>query len=128
MMKSEAILDTTVVLHLYRKYQPAIDWFNSDNFYAITSITWMEVVQGATSKANLRDTKAIMAELEILHLTAHDQQWAMRQLERFQFSHHIGMADCLIASVAQRLKLPLYTHNTKDMTPLIGDLAIKAYD
>ena len=128
MIKSEAILDTTVVLHLYRKYQPAVDWFNSDHFYAITSITWLEVVQGATSKASLRDTKAIMAELEIVHLTPHDQQWAMRQLERFQFSHHIGMADCLIASVAQRLQLPLYTHNLKDMTALIGDLAIKAYD
>ncbi len=25
----DAILDTTVVLHLYRKYQPALAWFNN---------------------------------------------------------------------------------------------------
>jgi predicted nucleic acid-binding protein len=51
----------------------------------------------------------------------------MQQLERFQFSHHIGMNDCLIASVAYRLQLPLYTHNLKDMMPMIGQLAVKPY-
>lgn len=35
--------------------------------------------------------------------------------------------DCLIASVAYRLKVPLYTHNLKDMTPIIGNLAVKPY-
>lgn len=25
----DAILDTTVVLHLFRKYQPAINWFGN---------------------------------------------------------------------------------------------------
>ena len=29
----------------------------------------------------------------------------------------IGMGDCLIAAVAYRLQMPLYTHNLKDMTP-----------
>jgi predicted nucleic acid-binding protein len=51
----------------------------------------------------------------------------MQQLERLQFSHHGGMKDCLIASVAYRLQVPLYTHNLKDMTPMIGSLAIKPY-
>ncbi len=51
----------------------------------------------------------------------------MAQLERFQFSHHIGKEDCLIASVAHRLQVPLYTHNLKDMQPLIGSLAIQPY-
>jgi len=51
----------------------------------------------------------------------------MQQVERFQFSHHIGKDDCLIAAVAYRLQLPLYTHNLKDMTPLLGNLAVKPY-
>lgn len=40
----------------------------------------------------------------------------------------LGMDDCLIASVAHRLQVPLYTHNLKDMTPLIGELALKPYN
>ncbi|NJL58085.1 type II toxin-antitoxin system VapC family toxin [bacterium] len=51
----------------------------------------------------------------------------MTQIESFQFSHHVGMNDCLIASVAYRLGLPLYTYNLKDMTTLIGSLAIQPY-
>jgi predicted nucleic acid-binding protein len=61
------------------------------------------------------------------YCTASDQAWAMQQFKRFQFSHHIGANDCLIASAAYRLQVPLYTHNLKDMTPLIGSLAVEPY-
>lgn len=124
----DAVLDTTVVVHLLRRYQPALDWFNTSQIYAITSATWLEVMEGTTSKVNQVYSKDILNQFEILYLTTIDQQWAMTQLERFQFSHHIGMNDCLIASVAHRLQVPLYTHNLKDMTPLLGQLAVKPYE
>ncbi len=123
----DAIVDTTVAIHLLRRYQPALAWFNNNQVYGVTSTTWMEVMEGTTGKANQAQAREILAQLEMLYLTATDQVWAMEQLERFQFSHHIGMNDCLIASVAHRLGLPLYTHNLKDMTPLIGKLAVKPY-
>ncbi|MBN2303728.1 MAG: PIN domain-containing protein [Anaerolineae bacterium] len=123
----DAILDTTVVIHLLRRYQPALAWFNTTQVYGITSTTWMEVMEGTTGKADQVRSKGILDQFETLWLTAADQQWAMNQLERFQFSYHIGMNDCLIASIAQRSGLPLYTHNLKDMTPLIGPLAVKPY-
>ena len=84
-------------------------------------------MQGTNSKANQTRSKAILSQFEMLHLTQIDQLWAMRQLEYFQFSHRAGMNDCLIASVAHRLQLPLYTHNLKDMIPMIRKLAIKPY-
>jgi predicted nucleic acid-binding protein len=123
----DAIVDTTVVIHLLRRYQPALVWFNNNQVYGVTSTTWLEVMEGTTSKANQTQAKGILAQFEMLHLTAADQVWAMEQLEHFQFSHHIGMNDCLIASVAYRLRVPLYTHNIKDMAPLIGKLAVKPY-
>ncbi len=123
----DAILDTTVVLHLFRKYQPAINWLNSQQHYGVTSITWMEVMEGASNKANQAQCKAILSQFDTLYLTFADQQWAMQQLELFQFSHHIGKDDCLIASLAYRLQVPLYTHNLKDMSPMIGNLAVKPY-
>lgn len=123
----DAILDTTVIIHLLRRYKPALAWLNSTQVYGVTSTTWMEVMEGTTGKANQTHSKGILDQFETLYLTAVDQQWAMNQLERFQFSHHIGMNDCLIAAVAHRLGIPLYTHNLKDMTPLIGALAVKPY-
>lgn len=84
-------------------------------------------MEGANNKANQAQCKHLLGQFDVLYLTPTDQRWAMQQLERFQFSHHIGRNDCLIASVAYRLQLPLYTHNLKDMTPLIGNLAVKPY-
>lgn len=123
----DALVDTTVVIHLLRRYQPALAWFNNDQVYGLTAITWVEVMQGTTSKANQAATKTILSQFEILYLTATDQQWAMEQLERFQFTHHIGMYDCQIAAVAYRLQVPLYTHNLNDMRPTLGELAIQPY-
>jgi predicted nucleic acid-binding protein len=122
------VVDTTVILHYFRKNALAHVWVDSQPArLSVTSITWFEVMEGANAKANQVESKRILDRFELLYLTMADQQWAMRQLERFQFSHHIGMNDCLIASVAQRLQTPLYTHNLKDMTPLIGNLAVKPY-
>jgi predicted nucleic acid-binding protein len=122
-----AVLDTTVILHLFRKYQPALNWFNNQQTYGVTSITWLEVMEGASNKANQTQCKTLLEQFEILYPISTDQQWAMQQLEQFQFSHHIGKEDCLIASVAYRLQLPLYTHNLKDKVPLIANLAVKPY-
>lgn len=52
----------------------------------------------------------------------------MQQMENFRLTHGVTSQDCLIAAVAYRLQLPLYTHNLKDMVPLIGTLALKRYD
>ncbi len=123
----DAILDTTVIVHLWRRYTPALAWFRNSQVYGVTSTTWMEVMRGSTSKATQAQARNILDQFEVLYTTASDQKWAMEQLERFQFSHHIGKDDCLIASVAYRLQVPLYTHNLKDMTPLIGSLAVKPY-
>jgi predicted nucleic acid-binding protein len=122
-----AVLDTTVILHLFRKYQPALNWFNNQQTYGVTSITWLEVMEGASNKGNQSQCKTLLEQFELLYPSSSDQQWAMQQLEQFQFSHHIGKEDCLIASVAYGLQLPLYTHNLKDMAPLIGKLAVKPY-
>jgi predicted nucleic acid-binding protein len=82
---------------------------------------------GATNKVNQSQCKILLAQFDMLYPTTDDQQWAMQQFERFQFTHRIGKEDCLIAAVSHRLQLPLYTHNLKDMTPMIGNLAIKPY-
>jgi len=85
-------------------------------------------MSGASSKSNQAETKRVLDKFDLVYLTSADQRRAMEQLETFQFSHHIGMNDCLIAAVAHRMRVPLYTHNLKDMSPMVGELAIRPYD
>jgi predicted nucleic acid-binding protein len=124
---SLAILDTTVVLHIFRKYPPAVAWFRSSQTFAVVSTTWMEVMVGVSSKRAMQDTLNLLNNFQLFYLTDDDQQWAQNQLQQLRFSHHVTTNDCLIASVAHRLQIPLYTHNLKDMTPMLGNLAIKPY-
>jgi predicted nucleic acid-binding protein len=56
-----------------------------------------------------------------------DFEWAIQQALRFRLSHNVDMMDCLIASTAQRLGLPLFTRNLKHFQPMIGRLAQKPY-
>jgi predicted nucleic acid-binding protein len=123
-----AIADTTVVLHLYRRYAPALAWYGSlSQPLGITPITWMEVMYGAGSKKKQATCLALLGQFNLIHLASLDQDWAMRQMEKYRLSHGVAMGDCFIASVAHRLQLPLYTHNLSDMTPMIGSLAMKPY-
>jgi predicted nucleic acid-binding protein len=125
---SVGIVDTTVILHYFRNYGYARAWVDAQPVrLSIVSMTWMEVMEGASNKAHQAQCKQILGKFDLLYPTSADQQWAMQQLELFQFSHHIGKDDCLIASLAYRFQVPLYTHNLKDITPMIGSLAVKPY-
>ncbi len=126
---TSGVVDTTVVIHLYRRYAPALTWYGLlAQPLSITPITWMEVLYGAGSKQKQATCEVLLNQFNLIHLTSADQDWAIQQMKAYRLSHGIGSGDCFIASVAHRLGLPLYTHNLKDMTPLIGKLAVKPYD
>jgi predicted nucleic acid-binding protein len=123
------LVDTTVIVHLFRANPLALAWFEAlPRRLASTPITWMEIIDGASGKAGQAKCKAILNEFDMEYPTRTDMDWAMQQLERYRLSHGIGMNDCLIASVAYRLQVPLYTHSLKHMRVLVGDsLAIQPY-
>ena len=94
----------------------------------MTPITWLEVMHGAPGKAGQATCKAILSQFDMEYPTPADMDWAMQQLERYRLSHGVGIHDCLIASVAHRLQVPVYTHNLKDMRVLLGEtFVVKPY-
>jgi predicted nucleic acid-binding protein len=123
------IVDSTVIVHLFRRDPLALAWYSSlAEPLGVTPITWMEIISGAGSKAKQAKCKTILDLFVMTHPVAADLDWAMEQLERFRLSHGATMNDCLIASVAYRLRAPLYTHNLKDMHVLLGtSLVVKPY-
>lgn len=126
----DGFLDTAVLVNMLRQHEPALRWAeaNTSLNFAITPLVWMELVFGATNKAHLQHVTHFMSLFDMVMLAEDDLVWAMMQLERFRLSHNVGILDCLIAAPAARLGLPLYTHNLKHFTPLLGELARKPYD
>ena len=121
-------IDTNIAVDLLRSYQPAVQWLETLGRIevGICSIVYMEIVQGAPDKTKLRVATKFLSQFEIITLTDADQQWAMRQLTKFNLSHNVDLTDALIAAPAQRLNLPLYTR-TKHFLPTIPNLVFKPY-
>ena len=78
----------------------------------------MEIVQGAENKSRRAQAIRFLRHFRIEHATEDDDRWAMRQLASFHLSHGIALQDAMIASVAARLAVPLYTTNLKHFAPL----------
>lgn len=124
-----ALLETTVIVDLLRNYPAAETWIRSQlqASYGITPIIWMEVIGGGPTKIKRIQAARLMQRFEMIDLIPADFHWAIEQQMIYELSHGVGMMDCLIACASQRLQIPLYTHNLKHFTPLIGSLAQKPY-
>ena len=122
------IVDTNILIELYRNLATAKAWAAAQTDLAITSITWLEFMEGARGKAGQARCLQIMAPFEIALLTEADQQWTMAQLAQHRLTHGVSFKDCLIASVPHRLRVPLYTQNVKDFVAVLpAQLVFKPY-
>lgn len=124
-----AILETTVLVDFLREHPPAVHWFQvqTQSTFGITPIIWMEVIGGGPNKAKRLQAAHLLQQFEMLYLTQPDLDWAMQQQMTYELGYGVGMMDCLIASVSNRLQIPLYTHNLKHFTPILNALAQKPY-
>ncbi len=124
-----AILDTTVIIHIFRKNHDALGWFaRQTTNLSITPITWMEVMVGIPNKQAQSDSLKLLRGFEMVYLTTVDMDWAMQQMLRFRFSRGVGVMDCFNASVCHRLKVPIYTHNVKHYLSILpAELVQKPY-
>jgi predicted nucleic acid-binding protein len=128
-MVIDAILDTSILIDLLRAFPSATDWFVSlgRQRLAITPVVWMETIQGATDGVKRAQAIRFLRQFHIEHPTEDDNRWAMRQTASFHLSHGIQLQDAMIASVAARLAVPLYTTNLKHFQPLPSVDAKKPY-
>lgn len=126
-MPLKGLIDSTVLIDKLRLYQPAKDWFNNQDDLGISNVFWMELIAGARDKSAQRESLKLVSTFEIVYFTENDMEWAMRALLSYRLTYSVGVGDCLIASVSHRLQIPLYTHNLKHFTPILGSLALRPY-
>jgi hypothetical protein len=129
MAREEFILDSSVVIDFILNVSDAKNWFQTVNRAgaAISSITAMEVLRGAKNKRELDSIGRQLSRFHHVHLLRQDSAWAVRQFRHFWLSHQIDSNDCLMAAVAARLQVPLYTLNLKDFEPLPDIQAVRPY-
>ncbi len=120
-------LDTAIVVDLLRSYPPSHNWLSVQSRLGLTPIVWLEILDGVEDLRAQKRAVELLRHFERVDLEPGDFDWAIQQAMRFRLSHSVDVMDCLIASVAYRLELPLFTRNLKHFAPLLGPLAQKPY-
>ena len=88
----------------------------------------MELIHGCRNKAALDATEFEIAKYAVLWLDGNACDQAMRIFKQFRLSHGIGLIDSLIAQTAVEYGVPLYTHNLKHYSMILGLTAIIPYN
>jgi len=127
-VKIDAIVDTNILVDLLKQQPSALQWYADTQLYlAITPIVWFEVYEGVENKAVAFRTLRFLRQFQIEHSTVADNLWAMNQYEAYYLSHSLDWSDCLIASVAMRLNVPIFTGNLRHFRLMSGVDALKPY-
>jgi predicted nucleic acid-binding protein len=108
------LIDTDVIIWNWRGDEAAAAFLAAEPF-AISAVTYMELVQGMR---NARELKNLRADLTLwqattLPITKTISERAVKLVEEHFLAHHLQLADALIAATAIEHKLAIVTSNTK---------------
>ena len=121
------LVDSDVIIWNWRGRDAAAAVLGAEPF-AISAVTYMELVQGMR---NAREFRRLQSDLKLWHtrmlpITEVISLQATQLVEAHFLSHHLQLADALIAATALEHKLALLTSNTRHFQP-IKDLRLEAF-
>lgn len=122
------LVDSDVLIWYMRGNQKAFNLIENLDFFSISVVTYIELVQGMRNKQEL-DTfkKAIRTwDCNILHINDEISTKAMFYIERHFLSHSLQLADALIAITALANGLTIVTANDKHFK-MIKEVNIKKF-
>jgi predicted nucleic acid-binding protein len=80
----------------------------------ISSITKMELILGATNKADLQKISKNLNRFGVLLINPEINLRAIDLVQSYRLSHGLALADAMIAATAIQTELKLFTYNNKD--------------
>ncbi|MGE0267555.1 MAG: type II toxin-antitoxin system VapC family toxin [Candidatus Omnitrophota bacterium] len=116
------LVDTDVLIWCLRGEQKARTALQNLGSYYISSVAYMEILQGIKYTNELKILKQFLHQKNIRHIyldpeiTARAIHW----MEEYTLSHSLKMADALVAATADRHGLTLFTGNFNDYKFLPG--------
>ena|ERR1017187_1642611 len=87
---------------------------------AISAITKMELMKGATKKSDLQKTIKNLFGFNIILLNNAITLKAFDLLQSYSLSHNLSLPDCIIAATSIITGYDLFTYNTKDYRYVSG--------
>ncbi len=110
----DKLLDTDVFIWYLKGNKKAYELVHKSNF-CISSITYMELVQGMRNKEELRVLKRVLKQwnTKIIFVNEEISSKALFFVEEYFLSHSMLLADALIGSTASLYGLKLVTANDK---------------
>ena len=122
------LVDTDVLIWVLRGNPRAGEAIDQCPSRAISIVTYMELIQGARDKRELKAIKRFLTDLgfRTLPLTENIGHRASIYMEEYVLSDGLSMADALVAATAIEGGEPLLSGNTKYYR-VLGELELHAF-
>jgi predicted nucleic acid-binding protein len=116
------LVDTDVLIWHLRGYPNAMRRLDELRALTLSSISWLEILQGMRSKAELLAVKKMLDKrsARLLPVTEVITLRATELMESLTLSHGLQMGDALIAATAIEHQLPVLTANVKHFGAVEG--------
>ncbi len=110
------LFDTDVIIWALRGDIGAADVIDQAGQLDLSVVSYMELLQGARNKKDLRLTKAFLVDLgfQMVPLSENIGHRASIYLEEYALKSNLGVPDALIAASAVENEMVLCTGNAKD--------------
>jgi len=124
----ESIVDTDVLIWYLRGNQKALELIDSLDRFCISSVTFMELIQGMRDKKELKLLQQTLKSwgVKIIFISEEISAKALFFMEEYFLSHSMQLADSLIAATASNYGLELITANDKHYK-VVKELDIKVF-
>ena len=111
----DKLLDTDVLIWYLKGNQNAYDLIHSIGEFAISAVTYIELVQGMRNKDELRALKRALKQWRVktIYMSEEISALALFYVEEYFLSHSMQLADALIGATCATYGMILYTANDK---------------
>ncbi len=129
-MTEQGVIDTSVLIHLYQRRSDALKWAEMQTErHFVTTLSWFECIAGIPSRAGLWHMFFLLDVFDLVHFTRSDQDSTIQQMRYLTLRRRTHYSNVLLATLCNRLSVPLYTFNLDEMIKLLPqDQVIRPYD
>ncbi len=122
------LVDTDVIIWYLRGENKAVSFVDGLGSFAISAVTYMEVLHGIRDKVELKEWKGFIKDrnIQVLPVDQDITSKAIYWMEAYVLSHGLRLADALIAATADIYGKDLVTGNIADYRFIHG-LTLKVF-